>query len=165
MITEVNGDILLTNTESIAHGVAPMDHFDSGLALSLRKLYPSMYKDFRHYCKLHRPKTGKLWRWKGLGENGKIVIIYNLLTQDEAPNENAHPGPASVSNVRSCLKELAKRLKKDKVKSISIPKLATGVGALNWDDVYPLIDEYLGDIAAEVQLYSTFTQGIEIVTE
>jgi O-acetyl-ADP-ribose deacetylase (regulator of RNase III) len=141
-----------------------MDHFDSGLALSLRKMYPSMYKDFRHYCKLHRPKSGKLWRWKGLGEDGKIVVVYNLMTQEEAPGANAHPGPASISNVRSSLKELAKRLKKDKIKSVSLPKLATGVGSLDWDDVYPLINEYLGDINTDVQLYSTFSQGVEAET-
>jgi O-acetyl-ADP-ribose deacetylase (regulator of RNase III) len=120
-----------------------------------------MYKDFRHYCKLHRPKPGKIWRWKGLGEDGKTVVVYNLMTQDEAPSENSNPGRASISNVRSCLKELAKRLKKDKVKSIALPKLATGVGALDWEDVHPLINEYLGESDTEIILYSTFSEGVE----
>ena len=30
MIHEVSGDILLTQAQAIAHGVAPNDHFDSG---------------------------------------------------------------------------------------------------------------------------------------
>jgi O-acetyl-ADP-ribose deacetylase (regulator of RNase III) len=37
MIREVKGDILLSRAEAIAHGVASFDHFDSGLALSLRQ--------------------------------------------------------------------------------------------------------------------------------
>ena len=41
MIKEVHGDILLTSAQAIAHGVAPNDHFDRGLALSLRENYPS----------------------------------------------------------------------------------------------------------------------------
>lgn len=34
MIHEVAGDILLTKAQAVAHGVAPNDHFDSGLALA-----------------------------------------------------------------------------------------------------------------------------------
>ena len=49
MIVEVAGDILLTKAHAIAHGVAPSDHFDHGLALTLREKYPAMAKDFRHY--------------------------------------------------------------------------------------------------------------------
>jgi hypothetical protein len=32
MIKEVNGDILFSDAKVIAHSVAPMDHFDTGLA-------------------------------------------------------------------------------------------------------------------------------------
>jgi O-acetyl-ADP-ribose deacetylase (regulator of RNase III) len=46
MIHEVAGDILLSTAQAIAHGVAPNDHFDSGLALGLREKWPSMAKDF-----------------------------------------------------------------------------------------------------------------------
>ena len=35
MIIEVTGDILLSNAQVIAHGVAPNDDFGQGLALSL----------------------------------------------------------------------------------------------------------------------------------
>jgi O-acetyl-ADP-ribose deacetylase (regulator of RNase III) len=39
MIHEVSGDILLTTAQAIAHGVAPNDHFDHGLALALRETW------------------------------------------------------------------------------------------------------------------------------
>jgi len=48
VIHEVTGDILLTKAQAIAHGVAPGEHFDSGLALSLRENWPAMAKDYRH---------------------------------------------------------------------------------------------------------------------
>ncbi len=56
MIHEVSGDILLTKAQAIAHGVAPNDHFDSGLALALREKWPAMAKDFRHYAHQTHPK-------------------------------------------------------------------------------------------------------------
>lgn len=37
MIHEVAGDILLTKAQAIAHGVAPNDPFDQGLARALRE--------------------------------------------------------------------------------------------------------------------------------
>ena len=37
MIKYVKGDLLLSEAELVAHGVAPGDHFDHGLALALRE--------------------------------------------------------------------------------------------------------------------------------
>ena len=48
MIKDVEGDILLSRAEAIAHGVAPSDHFNTGLAHALREHFPVMVKDFRH---------------------------------------------------------------------------------------------------------------------
>jgi len=81
MIKEVTGDILLSKAAAIAHGVAPNDDFKQGLALALREQWPSMYKDFRHYCRTASPKTGTLWSWKG----PQSPVLISLFTQDSAP--------------------------------------------------------------------------------
>lgn len=57
MIHEVEGDILLTRAQVIAHGVATNDDFKNGLALALRERWPALYKDFRHYCQTFHPKV------------------------------------------------------------------------------------------------------------
>ncbi len=61
MIKEVSADILLSKAQVLAHGVAPEDHFNQGLAPALRQQYPAMAKDFRHYCQVVHPKAGELW--------------------------------------------------------------------------------------------------------
>lgn len=157
MIKEVSGDLLLSQAEAIAHGVAPFDHFDSGLALALREEWPSMFKDFKHYCTLHHPEPGSLWLWSGAG--GKRII--NLLTQQPAPGHGhgGHPGVASVSNVNHALRELKKLIQKEGFKSVAIPRLATGVGGLSWEEVKPLIDAHLGDSGATIYVYSTYVKG------
>ena len=50
MIHEVEGAILLTGAQAIAHGVAPNDPMNQGLALSLHERYPAMHKDFHLWC-------------------------------------------------------------------------------------------------------------------
>ena len=58
MIHEVQGDILLSKAQLIVHGVAPNDHFEQGLALSLREKFPAMYQDFRHHYHVSHPECG-----------------------------------------------------------------------------------------------------------
>jgi O-acetyl-ADP-ribose deacetylase (regulator of RNase III) len=154
MITEIRGDILSTKADAIAHGIAPFDHFNQGLALSLKEEWPAMARDFRHYCHLENPKPGSVWIWSGPG--GKRII--NLLTQ-EAPEGEKHsglPGKASLSNVRHALKNLAKLVKEENIRSLALPRLASGVGGLNWEEVMPLIKEYLDDCGAEIELYTEY---------
>ncbi len=161
MLKEVVGDILLTKAEVVAHGVAPNDNFSSGLALSLRERWPAMYKDFRHYGQTYGPKAGELSTWAGVG-GARIV---NLYTQEPAPSHAAKPGGATIENVNHCLKALSKLIETEKIKSVALPRLATGVGGLEWTDVKPLIEKHLGHLTIPVFLYTTFRPGVQAMEE
>lgn len=154
MIRKVEGDILLSTAEAIAHGVAPTDHFNQGLALALRERWPALYKDFRHYIHVSSPKPGTLWFWGG----SEGARFYNLFTQTEG--QGAHPGPATTENVNHALRALRKAIETDGIKSIALPRLATGVGRLKWEDVLPLIDNHLGDLDCDVIIYETYQAGV-----
>lgn len=151
MITKAHGDILLSGAQAIAHGVAPHDHFNQGLALALRERHPAMAKDFRHYCHQHNPKSGHAWLWAGPER-----VVINLMTQEVAPSNNAHPGKASIHNINHALKELRQIIEDEGITSIALPKLATGVGGLDWSDVEPLIEKSLGDLKIPVIVYDTY---------
>jgi O-acetyl-ADP-ribose deacetylase (regulator of RNase III) len=161
MLKEVAGDILLTQAEAVAHGIAPNDNFASGLALSLRERWPAMYKDFRHYCQTVTPKPGALWTWAGAG-GARIV---NLFTQEPAPSHGAKPGRATIENVNHCLKALSKVIETENIKSVALPRLATGVGGLEWKDVKPLIEKHLGHLSIPVYVYATFRSGVQAKEE
>ena len=155
MLKEVTGDILLSNAHAIAHGIAPHDDFKQGLALSLRQQWPGMYKDFRHYCQTYNPKPGSLWAWKGPGS----PIILSLFTQEPAEDRRGKPGNATVPYLNHALQALKKELKTQQVSSLALPRLATGVGGLSWEEVKPLIAQTLGDADIPVYVYSTFKKG------
>ena len=145
MIHEVTGDILLSKAQAIAHGVAPNDHFDQGLAAALHEKWPTMVKDFRHYAHQTHPKPGEVWTWGGFG-----VRVFNLMTQEGEHAHGAKPGKAKASNVNHCLKRLRHGLEKEQITSLALPKLATGVGGLEWNEVLPLIHTHLGDLQIPV---------------
>jgi O-acetyl-ADP-ribose deacetylase (regulator of RNase III) len=151
LITKVSGDILLSDAKAIAHGVAPHDHFNQGLALALRERHPAMAKDFRHYCHQDNPKPGHAWLWAGPER-----VIINLMTQEPAPDNKAHPGKATAHNVNHALKELRAILEKENISSVALPRLATGVGGLDWDEVEPMIEKHLGDLGIPVMVYVSY---------
>lgn len=155
MIYEVSGDILLTKALMIAHGVAANDPMTEGLSLALHEKYPSMHKDYHHWCHVNHPKPGGAWMWGGAGG----VRIACLLTQDGGYGHGARPEKATLKNVKDSLKELAKMVKKEGITSLAIPKLATGVGGLDWEDVLPVIKEKLADLDIPVYVYSLYQSG------
>lgn len=155
MIKYVKGDMLLSEAGAIAHGVAPNDDFKQGIALSLREQWPSLYKDFRHYCKTNHPKEGGIWAWKTAGS----PVVVNLLTQEHPKAQGAIPGKANLSYVNATLKELAKYIEKEKIESIAITRLATGVGGLSWEEVKPILETQLKGVKAKVFVYEEFQKG------
>ncbi len=158
MIHETSGDLLLSTSPVIVHGVAPNDDFHSGLALLLREQFPAMYKNFRHYCHVTHPKAGEIWAWSGVGRLGTVTIV-SLLTQDGGYEHGAKPGPAHLDFVNHALKRLRHWIETERPASVAMPKLATGVGGLDWKHVFPLIKQHLGDLEVPVHVYGTYHAG------
>jgi O-acetyl-ADP-ribose deacetylase (regulator of RNase III) len=150
MIHKVEGDMLLSKAQALAHGVGINDPMDKGLALELHNKYPAMHKDFHRWCHQHNTKPGEAWMW--VGPNN--VRIVNLLT-----HEGMDHGKATLINVRHALSALVKIITAEKLTSIALPRLATGVGDLDWDDVWPLIENSLGGLAIPVYVYATYHPG------
>ena len=152
MMKEVEGDILLTKAEALAHSVAVDDAFKQGLSLHLKEQWPALYKDFRHFCKTHPPKEGDVWSWKGPGG----PVIFNLFIQAAPEMEGGIPSKAHLSSLNHALKKLVKELNDQSIKSVAITKIATGVGGLSWDEVKPVIDKTLSHYEGRVFVYSTY---------
>lgn len=155
MIRYTEGDILLSRAAAIAHGVAPNDDFKQGLALSLRERWPSLYKDFRHYYKTTHPDEGGIWSWKG----AEGPLILNLLTQQHPPSQGGTPGRATLPYVNAALKELVKLVEQQKIASVAVTRLATGVGGLPWGEVKPLLEHHLKGTKAVFYVYETYQPG------
>ena len=159
MIYEVAGDILQTDAAAIAHGVAANDPMKQGLAAALHERYPAMHKDFHHWCRQQHPKLGSAWIWSGAGG----VRIVNLITQEGGYEHGSKPQQASAASVNHSLRALRKIIADEKLASVALPRLATGVGGLDWDDVRPLIEIQLADVGANIYVYRDYVPGKKAV--
>lgn len=157
MIQFVSGDILLSQANAIAHGVAPFDHFNQGLALALREQWPAMARDFRHWCHNQNPQPGEVWQWVGAGG----VRIFNLLTQDSAESgHSGHPGRAKLEHVNHALRVLRRVADDEGITSLALPRLANGVGGLAWGPVKELIESHFADATYPVFVYHEYFRGV-----
>jgi len=157
MIYEVQGDILKSSAQAIVHGVAANDPMTQGLSLAIHQMFPQMHKDFHKWCHQNHPKTGTVWKW----EKVKNLMVINMLTQEGNSHNGSHPKKANLTDVNHGLKALKKLISKEKIKSIAVPRLSTGVGGLEWEDVYPLIINQLEDINIPIYIYSTYIPGVK----
>lgn len=155
MIHYVSGDILLSRAQAIAHGVAPKDPMKQGLALGLHERFPAMHKDYHHWCDQSHPKPGEAWLWGGTGG----VRIINLITQEGGYGHGAGPGRATLKHVRDSLKALALIVEQEGIRSLALPRLATGIGGLEWADVKPVVEERLAGLAIPIYVYEEFHAG------
>lgn len=85
--------------------------------------------------------------------------MVNLITQEGGHDVGCHPGKASEASVNHALCALKKIIIKEKFSSVALPRLATGVGGLRWEQVKPLIEAQLGDLDIPVYLYVVFRAG------
>lgn len=83
----------------------------------------------------------------------------NLITQEGGYGQRARPGRASTKSVNACLRTLKKIVRKEQLRSVALPKLATGVGGLNWNEVKPLVSNQLGELGISVYIYSDYVPG------
>ncbi len=155
MIYDLEGDMLLTKAQAFAHGVSPNDHFDAGLALALREMWPGLAKDFRHYAHQSHPKPGELWTYRSADGH----TIYNLMTQ-EGDHASSASGRASTPDVYHVSKRIRHELDKGDIKSVALSRLATGAGGLDCDEVRALIQQHLGDVGIPVHVYVTYPKGV-----
>ena len=155
VIHYVSGDILLSTVHAMAHGIAANDPMTHGLARSLHEKYPAMHKDFHHWCNQTHPKPGTAWMW-GSADGARVV---NLITQEGGYGHGARPGKATVKHVRDSLRALVEIATQERFTSLALPRIATGVGGLAWDDVKPVIAERLKGLEIPVYVFAEYHPG------
>ncbi|MDH3418737.1 MAG: macro domain-containing protein, partial [Gammaproteobacteria bacterium] len=91
-----------------------------------------------------------------IGGGAQSARVINLITQDGGYERGSKPGKASISSVNHSLRALKKMIADEGLSSVALPRLATGVGGLKWEDVRPLIMNQLADTNADIFVYQEY---------
>jgi O-acetyl-ADP-ribose deacetylase (regulator of RNase III) len=136
------GDIFESKAQVIVNTVNCQGVMGKGLALAFKQKYPAMFKVYQQEC-----RTGKLHIGKPTLYQESIPWILNFPTKD------SWRGNSKLEYLQKGLKFLVAHYKNAGVKSIAFPKPGTQNGKLSWDEVGPLMAEYLSQLDIDVYVY------------
>ena len=148
MIYEVEGDIMLTRAEVIAHGVTTGDPMVRGLASVLHGKFPAMVEQFQQWCIDTKAEPGQVWIWN---EPGKLKIA-NLIIQegDDDPTRLRRPDRIALNR---CFRELNRQASEQRINSIAMPTIGAGEFALDWHEVKGMMDSQLTTYLYPIYVY------------
>ena len=148
MIYEVEGDIMLTRAQVIAHGVATNDPMTRGMARKLHERFPAMVEAYNEWCAEINPEPGQIWLW---GDADKLMVV-NMITH-EGPADSTRQGRPQKIAVHRAFRALNKLVIDERLKSISMPKIGTGFGGLDWHEVRGMMHSQLGELLIPLFIY------------
>jgi O-acetyl-ADP-ribose deacetylase (regulator of RNase III) len=154
MIKFVSGDILQTKSAFIAQGVATdsQEGMGTGLAFKISSKWPEAQKHFKQFQRSQKFQGGDMFVVAPTKNRPGIIYI---ATQPDMYH-------ASLSFLNRGLRKLARYCVKQRIESISLPKIGAGLGKLDWEEeVKPLLLKHLEDLDTSFFIYEDFKNEYE----
>jgi O-acetyl-ADP-ribose deacetylase (regulator of RNase III) len=140
MIDYFKGDLFDSEADAFAHGCNIVGKMNAGIAKEFRERFPEMYNDFKRRCRkgVFLMGSGYLFR------NSQKPHVINLATQGD--------GFAKLEYVDSALSWLYDSYGVLGLEKVAMPKIASGLGGLNWHEVENVINKYFysSDLLIEI---------------
>jgi N-glycosidase YbiA len=147
-VTYCRGDLFLSRAQALAHGVNCAGVMGAGIAVEFKSRFPAMFKEYKNRCARGDLRPGGVYL-----ENTTVPWVLNLATQ-------ADVGSATLESVESTFRWIAKNFAHERICSIALPRIAAGLGLLDWDDVKVLIRDILDSLPIPIYVYEHFTEGV-----
>lgn len=139
MITFTEGDILSAQTQAIVNTVNCVGVMGRGIALQFKTQYPENYKAYAAKCKAQLVVPGEMFVYP-TGETVAPEYIINF------PTKRHWRDKSRIEDIESGLVDLVTVIQQYAITSIAVPPLGCGLGGLDWRDVKPLINNFLGSL-------------------
>ena len=149
MLKFVGGDILQTDAQYIAQGVAvgSQEGPGTGLAFKISRKWPMVQKQFKRYTRSHRFAGGDLFAVAPAPDHPGMLY---LATQPDMYQ-------ATTPFLNRALRNLAKYCEAQGVETVALPKNGAGLGKLDWETaVKPLLHQHLAGIRTVFHVYEGF---------
>ncbi|MGO0059770.1 type II toxin-antitoxin system antitoxin DNA ADP-ribosyl glycohydrolase DarG [Brevibacillus fluminis] len=132
MIKFVKGNMFDSDAVAIVNTVNCVGIMGKGIALEVKKRYPSVFDEYKMMCDRKELKPGIM---QTVPTESIIGIQYII----NFPTKRHWKAKSKIEDIELGLVALVKEIKKYEFKSIALPPLGCGNGGLNWKDVKPLV--------------------------
>jgi O-acetyl-ADP-ribose deacetylase (regulator of RNase III) len=146
-ISLIQGNLFGTDMETIVITVNCMGVMGKGIALELKNNAKPAYDKYRELCDAGEMNLGKSVIYeKPIDElNGKTVLFF--------PTKGHWRSRSELFQIKKGLEHFAENYDCMGITSIAFPALGCGHGGLNWNDVKPVMYEYLEHLDIEIEIY------------
>lgn len=139
MIRKVQGNILEAEVEALVNTVNTVGVMGRGVALQFKRAFPKNYEAYRKVCERGELRTGRVFTLDlNRLENPRFIINF--------PTKRHWREKSKLEYIEQGLRALVEEIQRLGIKSIALPPLGSGLGRLNWDQVYKRIEKALGGL-------------------
>jgi O-acetyl-ADP-ribose deacetylase (regulator of RNase III) len=150
MITYVTGSLFESPAQVLVNTVNTIGVMGKGVALTFKKIYPEMFKEYQLLCENGEFAIGNLWLYKSPNK-----WILNFPTKQHWRN------PSRVEYVEEGLIKFVQAYDEMGIHSIAFPPLGSGHGKLDFiKEIQPLMESYLDNLPIEIYIYPD--RGVEL---
>jgi O-acetyl-ADP-ribose deacetylase (regulator of RNase III) len=142
-VEQVQGDLFRSGEKALAHGCNCAEAMGKGIAVEFKKRWPRMYDEYHRRCEAGTFSLGDVFVW----QEGDATI-FNLGTQ------RTWRTGATLDAVEKSLRNAAAIAKERKIRRIAMPRIAAGLGGLDWDAVKAVIDRVATDTGLPFVVYT-----------
>lgn len=147
MIKIFDGDLLLADTDIIAHQVNCRGAFNSGVAKAIREHDIRIFNDYHTYCKGKTPDD-LIGQVRYFQSDIDAKIYANLFAQKSYGYDGRQY--TDIGALRNCFENLRNFAAHDDM-SIAMPyKIGCVRGGADWETVYSLIEAVFGGMNVEL---------------
>lgn len=142
MLQFIQSSILESQAQTVVNTVNTVGVMGKGLAHAFREKYPEMFKAYKNLCENNQFSVGQLWLWRGANQ-----WVLNF------PTKKHWRYPSKLAYIEAGLEKFVANYESRGIREISFPRLGCGNGGLEWDEVRPLMERYLGDLPIPIYIH------------
>jgi len=139
MIRYTQGNLLEAPTEALVNTVNEVGVMGKGIALMFRETFPANTRAYESACRAGEVRVGKMLVTRDRDLTGGRWII-------NFPTKKHWRNPSRLEWIRQGLKDLARILHENRIRSVAVPPLGCGNGGLEWSQVRHEIEAVLSNL-------------------
>jgi O-acetyl-ADP-ribose deacetylase (regulator of RNase III) len=158
MITYVKGNLLDAPVDALVNTVNTVGVMGKGIALQFKEKFQMNFKLYADASKRGEIVVGKMFVVREALLDGERIII-NFPTKTEWYRKSQY------RFIEEGLQDLVNVIDSYHIRSIALPPLGCGNGGLQWNKVKAMMEQYLGNVAADVLIYEPNENVKEILQQ
>ena len=146
MLIHKTGNIFTSEQTAIGHGVNCKGVMGSGIAVTVKNLFPEVYEVYKQYCERVGLHGGDLLALPT--RDGRVIL--NLASQEKTG------GNAKYDFLEDSVMEAFSYCQRNKIGGFALPQIGSHIGGLEWDKSLKILEicsEKFPDIDLEVWTY------------